>query len=108
MKIKRCSFATFLNHALICKMQMRTAAVRWHWNHTPIESIFTLTVWIWNVPYVLILLRSTHCSHFRIEILKTTSCHFCTSKKQFLISLNKLQMLQYIHANYYIQISPTL
>ena len=52
-----------------------------------------------------------YISQIRIEILKTTCsiftslCHLCTSKKQFLISLNKLQMLWYIHANDYVQFS---
>jgi hypothetical protein len=52
-----------------------------------------------------------YISPIRIEILKTTSsiftslCHLCTSKKHFLIYLNKLQMLWYIHANDYVQLS---
>ena len=53
-----------------------------------------------------------YISQIRIEILKTTGsiftslCRLCTSKKQFLISLNKLQMLWFIHINDYVQFSP--
>ena len=51
-----------------------------------------------------------YLSQIRIEILKTivfitSFCLLCTSKKQFFVSLNKLQMLWYIHANDYVQFS---
>ena len=50
-------------------------------------------------------------SQIRIDILKTTCsiftsvCHLCTWKKQFLIYLNTLRMLWYIHAHDYVQFS---
>jgi len=63
-----------------------------------------ITTWAVSLPSFKWLLQffSVALVHFSNQNLNYQSSHrrhLCISKKQFLISLNKLQMIRYIHAN---------
>lgn len=81
---------------------MNTEGSKWH---------VVACYFFFYVAYFTVFLSLWYNFQIRIEILKTpcsifrSLCHLCTSKKQFLISLNKLQTVAYIHANDYVQFS---
>ena len=67
--------------------------------YRPFKKVYSFSQSLWLISQIRIEILKTTCSIF------TSVCHLCTWKKQFLIYLNTLQMLWYIHAHDYVQFS---